>query len=240
MNVGPLASWPVSGFHGPSKGRSLRSRRLRRWPCGPPLTRAAPARFRSERAARKDGGPGTHSPTCTALSAGVREARSRLACTPGWLSGCRPVGGGALPSDRHAAPAQRPTPGGGLLEAVGKTNHCRRPLPVRKAPGFRSGRSRGRGGALASRLHAGNGGGNGGWAVGGSGKCDTSARTDTLLRTRYPGEGRPAADSQQPYGGRGVGAIAPRAPAQNRPDPPTDHGPLPIYGSSPHPPTVGR
>lgn len=60
--VGPPASLAVSCFREPRQGRftPLRCvpRRLRRWPCGPPLTRPAPARGRSERAARRVGGPG--------------------------------------------------------------------------------------------------------------------------------------------------------------------------------------
>jgi hypothetical protein len=90
--VGPLASWPVSGFRGPSKGRSLRSRRLRRFRCAPPLTRAAPARFRSERAARRNGWPSYESPCLYCVPGRGEGARSRLASTPGRLSGQRPVG----------------------------------------------------------------------------------------------------------------------------------------------------
>lgn len=71
--VGPPASLAVSCFREPRQGRftPLRCvpRRLRRWPCGPPLTRPAPARGEAS------GRPGGWGPRW----GGVRSA--------GWLAG---------------------------------------------------------------------------------------------------------------------------------------------------------
>ncbi len=105
--MGPLASFSVSCFREASKGRSavaplslrcrsaVAPRRLRRWPCGPPLTRLAEARVRSERAARKSGGPTGVDPSGPLRVCRRREGtRSRLAGTPGGLGGERWVGDG--------------------------------------------------------------------------------------------------------------------------------------------------
>ncbi|MET9821955.1 hypothetical protein ABZ038_10080 [Streptomyces sp. NPDC006349] len=104
--VGPLASLPVSCLHDPSKGRSADApRRLRRWPCGPPLTRLAPARGRSERAARKTGDRRTPVPRAGHPVPGTRNA----------------------PAPRmHATPPQRPT-------ASGQPAKTRRPSAGRQA-----------------------------------------------------------------------------------------------------------
>lgn len=97
LPLGRPLLWAVSCFREPRQGRftPLRCvpRRLRRWPCGPPLTRPTPARGRSERAARKGGCPRWGGVRSAMWLGGVEGALAGQG-TPGRLSGWPPVGGG--------------------------------------------------------------------------------------------------------------------------------------------------